>query len=263
MHIAYNYFFCIVIFSFTATIKQQVVFMVYCKAKAMRCSLFFPQMIKNINDDDKVLEIGPGATPHFRSDEFLEYSFDNDAERIRQSGNVGILNTDKPVHYYTGDEFPFPDKAFDYVICSHVIEHVPEPIKFIQEMTRISLKGYIEFPLASYEYLYNIPEHLHLISCKNNKIRSLCKSDCSLDEFSSITDFMRKTLNLGYRELPKKLRKQFFCGFEWENDIEIETVASAKELDFHFDEIPVNVKKTKFHKRISRLFKGLKRRQAN
>ncbi len=43
-------------------------------------------------------------------------------------------------------KFPFKDKEFDFVIASHVIEHVEDFEFFIKELERVSSKGYIELP---------------------------------------------------------------------------------------------------------------------
>ena len=45
-----------------------------------------------------------------------------------------------------GKNLPFRDKEFDFVIASHVIEHVEDFEFFIKELERISSKGYIELP---------------------------------------------------------------------------------------------------------------------
>jgi len=43
-------------------------------------------------------------------------------------------------------KLPFKDKEFDFVIASHVIEHVEDFEYFIKELERISSRGYIELP---------------------------------------------------------------------------------------------------------------------
>ena len=43
-------------------------------------------------------------------------------------------------------KLPFKDKEFDYVILSHVMEHVPNLLEFKSEIERIAKAGYIELP---------------------------------------------------------------------------------------------------------------------
>ena len=45
-----------------------------------------------------------------------------------------------------GKKLPFKDQEFDYVIASHVIEHVEDFEIFIKELERVSSRGYIELP---------------------------------------------------------------------------------------------------------------------
>ena len=41
---------------------------------------------------------------------------------------------------------PFEDKELDFCWASHVLEHMPSPIDFINEIVRIAKAGYIEVP---------------------------------------------------------------------------------------------------------------------
>ena len=43
-------------------------------------------------------------------------------------------------------KLPFKDKEFDFVVASHVMEHVEDVDFFIKELERVSKKGYIELP---------------------------------------------------------------------------------------------------------------------
>ena len=72
--------------------------------------MFFPDRIKSIKPSDKVLEIGPGSTPHPRSDIYLEKIFTDKDEFRLQRGNTPELQSSKPVVFYEGDVFPFKDK---------------------------------------------------------------------------------------------------------------------------------------------------------
>ena len=53
---------------------------------------------------------------------------------------------DKKFVKLTDYTLPFKDKEFDFVIASHVIEHVKDVNFFIKELERVSAKGYIELP---------------------------------------------------------------------------------------------------------------------
>ena len=44
------------------------------------------------------------------------------------------------------DNLPFADNEFDFVIASHVLEHVNDPTKFLNEVSRVAKQGYIEVP---------------------------------------------------------------------------------------------------------------------
>ena len=44
------------------------------------------------------------------------------------------------------EKLPFKDKEFDYVILSHVMEHVPNLLEFRDEIVRVGKAGYIELP---------------------------------------------------------------------------------------------------------------------
>ena len=53
---------------------------------------------------------------------------------------------DKEFIRLTEKKLPFKDKEFDFVVASHVIEHVKDVDFFIKEIERVSKKGYIELP---------------------------------------------------------------------------------------------------------------------
>ena len=50
------------------------------------------------------------------------------------------------IKIYPNQKLPFKNKEFDYVILSHVLEHIPNLIDFKKEVERIAKAGYIELP---------------------------------------------------------------------------------------------------------------------
>ena len=53
---------------------------------------------------------------------------------------------DKSFVKITEKKLPFKDKEFDFVIASHVAEHVEDVSYFLNELSRVGKKGYIEVP---------------------------------------------------------------------------------------------------------------------
>ncbi|WP_369769539.1 class I SAM-dependent methyltransferase [Flavobacterium sp. WC2416] len=194
--------------------------------------MFFSDRIKSIKPTDRVLEIGPGASPYYRSDVFLELQYDNDSERIAQSGHVGILETLKPIVYYDGGKFPFEDKEFDYVICSHVLEHVADADVFLREIQRVGKKGYLEFPTVYYDYIYNFPEHQLFLLQKEGVINWMTKLESGIMKFAPVQSFFYRTCELGYHETINNFKEYFFQGFEWFNSIESKHVSHLELITY-------------------------------
>jgi|GEM_PF-651741 len=195
--------------------------------------MFFPSRIKSIKEGYRVLEIGPGGTPHPRADVLLDLNpklFKDEVTAGYQRGNTKKIKTSKPLIYYEGGKFPFKDMEFDYVICSHVLEHVEKPEQFLGEVFRIASKGYIEFPTIIYEYLYDIPVHLNLCYFVDKEIRYIKKKDTSFSDFSMVQKFFLQSLEKGYTDIVGDLKHYMFQGFEWRNNIPIRRVNSIKHI---------------------------------
>lgn len=183
--------------------------------------MFFSEKIKNIKPSDRVLEIGPGSSPHERSDVLLEKKYDKEEEYSKQFGNENKLITNKKVVFYEGDKFPFADNEFDYVICSHVLEHVENVELFLSEVFRVSGKGYFEYPLIYYDYLYNFNVHLNFLKFDGETLYYKKKSDTSLKEFAPVQQFFYQSLQAGHAKLIEDLLPLIMEGFEWNKPFKI------------------------------------------
>jgi len=87
---------------------------------------------KNLNW--KILDIGCG------------YRANKNASIIADIQDFSDFYKEKKFVKIEGKNLPFKDKEFDFVIASHVIEHIDNFEFFIKELERISSKGYIELP---------------------------------------------------------------------------------------------------------------------
>lgn len=207
--------------------------------------MFFKDRIVSILPTDKVLEIGPGATPYSRSDVFLEKKFASENELIAQSGLVGLLKTDKPVFTYDGDIFPFKDKEFDYVVCSHVLEHVDDVDKFLNEMQRVGKKGYLEFPTIYYDYLYNFTVHTQFLMYVENVIHWMPKAESNLASFLPVQEFFYKSASENYHKMTDDFSKYFFQGFEWNDTIMSKRVNTLHQVTYDIDKVDFSYLKPK------------------
>jgi len=95
-----------------------------------------------IADGHRVLDVGSGHVPFPRADTLLEKYPDQDAER----SGVGIDRADPRLVIGDATAMPFADKEFDYVVASHIAEHVDDPAAFFAELSRVARAGYIETP---------------------------------------------------------------------------------------------------------------------
>jgi SAM-dependent methyltransferase len=206
--------------------------------------MFFEDRIKSIKPGDRVLEIGPGATPYHRSDVLLEKKFDQPEEYARQFGTNEKLVTDKQVIFYSGDIFPFEDKSFDYVICSHVLEHVDNLPLFLSEVFRVSSKGYFEYPMIYYDYLYNIDAHINFLNYQDRKLYYTIKKETPIYSFSEVQKFFFPQLALGYTDTLNDLLPYFIQGFEWFEPFEIVNTNNIEDLCHKNLQLPVKVQKS-------------------
>jgi uncharacterized protein YbaR (Trm112 family)/SAM-dependent methyltransferase len=102
----------------------------------------------SIPKGQRVIDIGGGDGPFPRADVICEKFLGDDAERTSPLGYAGSRAL------VVGDieDLPFADKSFDFVYCSHILEHTSDPSRAIAEITRIGKRGYIEVPSEYLEY---------------------------------------------------------------------------------------------------------------
>ena len=100
-----------------------------------------------------VLEVGSGGNPFPRANVLL------DAYEESQERHWEPLVRDRPTVLGFGENLPFRDKAFDFVIAAHVLEHSAAPERFLAELERVAHAGYIETPDAFMERVNPYKDH--------------------------------------------------------------------------------------------------------
>ena len=83
-----------------------------------------------------------------------------DAAHAGQRSGRKAARVSRPLFDADAAAMPFADRAFDYSVCSHVLEHVVDPGAVIDELVRVSKAGYIEVPEASSAKILDFPSHL-------------------------------------------------------------------------------------------------------
>jgi ubiquinone/menaquinone biosynthesis C-methylase UbiE len=105
----------------------------------------------------RVLDVGAGAGRYRNLFSHCQYKAHDFGQ---EPGTIGVYTTLD----YESDivDIPVPDGSFDAILCTEVLEHVPEPIRAVNEMGRIIRPGgklILTAPLAS--LLHQEPFHFY------------------------------------------------------------------------------------------------------
>ena len=132
---------------------NSILMSIFLSLKMKRLAWAFRRLHCPVPKDALVLEVGSGGNPYFRANILV------DAYTSTRERHWAPLITDRPSVIGFGESLPFKDKAFDFVIASHVLEHSSEPEQFISELERVSMAGYIETPDAFMERINPYWDH--------------------------------------------------------------------------------------------------------
>ncbi|MEO8033451.1 MAG: methyltransferase domain-containing protein [Acidobacteriota bacterium] len=117
-----------------------------------------------VDRDALVLEVGSGGNPYGRANVLLDAYFDT------RERHWAPLTVDRPFVFGFLEKLPFKDKAFDFVIASHVLEHSPAPDRALAEMQRVAKAGYIEVPDAFMERVNPYKDHRAEITVRGGRL---------------------------------------------------------------------------------------------
>ena len=188
------------------------------------------------NPNWKILDIGCGYRAH------------KNASVLADVQDFSNFYKEKKFVQIKEKDLPFKDKEFDFVVASHVIEHVEDFEFFIKELERITSKGYIELPTRLGDNLVfeNKNDHVWWFYYDdiNNKLIG-SKRNQLVDPF--ITVSMAKLFEEIYRE-------SLITELAWEDKIDY--VIDNKIRQENFKKISFfNIVKKYFSKKIRTFFR--------
>ncbi|MHB8656627.1 MAG: methyltransferase domain-containing protein [Solirubrobacteraceae bacterium] len=116
------------------------------------------RILESLSDEDLVLDVGGGGAPFARADwviDLIGYA-DRGLYGPRVPAQAERFTADTWVSRDICDRepWPFTDGQFDFVVCSHTLEDVRDPVFVCDELIRVADAGYIEVPSRLEEQSY-------------------------------------------------------------------------------------------------------------
>jgi len=142
------------------------------------------------------------------------YSANKYANVICDTQDLKSFYKDKKFVQLSDKILPFRDNEFDFVVASHVLEHVQDPVLFLSEIQRVSsIGGYIEVPTKLEDNLVfeNKKDHLwHIDFDDDEKEIIISKKENYFEPILTVSTV---------KKLQKYFRKSLVIELYWENEI--------------------------------------------
>jgi SAM-dependent methyltransferase len=164
-----------------------------------------------VKDSAIVLDVGSGNNPHPRSDILLD--------RLSGSEHRGgaPMLIDRLAIIGDAVKMPFKDKSIDFIVASHILEHIPNPESFLSEIQRVGKAGYIETPNFLCERLIPCKAHCLEIAVIDDTLHIFKKSSYRHDEFIAELDFLNK--NKEWKNVYESDLSLFHSRYYWSGEI--------------------------------------------
>ena len=185
----------------------------------------------------RILDIGCGYTAN-------KYS-----THVADTQDFSNLYQDKKFTHIKEKKLPFADKEFNFIIASHVLEHVEDIEYLIKELERVAHSGYIEVPTRLEDNLVDVNEKAHIWWINFDDINNslfITKRKQIIEPFLSVSTI---------QNLRKFFRDSLVTEIFWESKINYLISKSSNDLELYKKLFFFKIIKKFFSKKIRRLFK--------
>jgi hypothetical protein len=107
------------------------------------------RLSRDLSDDDLLLDVGGWGKPLNRADWVIDVMPYETRGRLGSDGagpERFSADTWTVRDICDREPWPFEDGQFDFVVCSHVLEDIRDPLFVCSELQRVAKAGYIEVP---------------------------------------------------------------------------------------------------------------------
>ncbi len=188
-----------------------------------RLRFFSRKFTMGFRPGDLVLDVGSGNDPHPRADLLCDKFVQDDTER------EGRLVVDRPLIGGDLEALPFKDQSIDFLITSHVLEHVADPARAIAEMQRVAKRGYVETPAEFGGKLMDLPGHRWYVRQDGDVLVFTAKSKGMFDEHLNAACFGMWKRDDGYMRFFWDHLDLFFVRYQWNGQLACRVVEAEGE----------------------------------
>jgi hypothetical protein len=118
------------------------------------------EILRRLPDEALVLDVGGAARPFPRADWILDHASYEARGELGWQGDRADERFDATRWVQRDvcdrEPWPFADDQFDFVICSHTLEDIRDPVWACAELQRVARAGYVEVPSLHEELTYGI-----------------------------------------------------------------------------------------------------------
>lgn len=178
------------------------------------------RMFWDIRPGERVLDIGSGGWPFIKATHIADLHMDATTHRFEK-----LTRDERPFVVADINDMPYRSQAFDFLFCSHVLEHLDDPGRAIRELQRVGRRGYIEVPSRLSDVMMNFTHlecHHRWHGLRLGKTLVLVEWQDDERRTMGTNEFFNLAQSKYHNVVQKFMEKNwdmFFVGLQWSHEI--------------------------------------------